>query len=111
MDSPYQDGLTLSECLSVRWTRRISLKLVNIMTTSFAPWMKYIGWVMGESRKPVTPLGQQLAVGEGTSFPERTSSLRFRTKSFAQGWRMGVLRSAMRWVGCLPLTRNSPFET
>src|ERR1700688_4001699 len=66
---------------------------------------------MGESRKPVTPLGQKLAVAEGTGFPERTSSLRLRTTSLAQGRRIGVLRSARRSVGCLPVTRNSSFET
>src|ERR1700681_3570282 len=66
---------------------------------------------MGESRKGGTPLGQHHAVGEGTSFPERTSSLRLRTTSFAQGWRMGLLRSATRSVGCFPVTRNSSFET
>src|SRR5215467_3036903 len=73
--------------------------------------MKYIGWVMGESRNPVTPFGQQLALGETTSFPDRTSSLRLRTTSRAQGWRMGLLRSATCWVGCLPDTRNSSFGT
>src|ERR1700686_1842714 len=66
---------------------------------------------MGDSRNPVTPLGQHHAVGEGTSFPERTSSLRLRTTSRAQGWRMGLLRSATRSVGCFPVTRNSSFET
>src|SRR5262252_6715903 len=111
MDSPYQVGLTLAECLSVRWMWRTSLKLVNIITTSVGPWMKNIGWVMGESRNPVTPFGQQLAVGEATSFPARTSSLRLRITSLAQGWRMGLLRSARCWVGCRPVTRNSSFET
>src|SRR6266404_7073709 len=66
---------------------------------------------MGESRKGVAPLGQQLAVGEGTRFPERAISLCLRSTSLAQGWRMGLLRSATRWVGCLPVTRNSSFET
>src|ERR1700682_5941157 len=66
---------------------------------------------MGESRKAGTPLGQQLAVGGGTYFPERTSSLRLRTTSLAQGRRMGLLRSATRSVGCFPVTRNSSFET
>src|SRR6266566_3301779 len=47
MDSPYQDGLTLAEWLSVRWMWRTSLKLVNIITTSLGPWMKNIGWVLG----------------------------------------------------------------
>src|ERR1035438_6914882 len=73
--------------------------------------MKYIGWVMGESRKSVTPLGQQLAVWEGAGFPERASSLCLRSTSLDQGWRIGLLRSATRWVGCLPVTRNSSFET
>src|SRR5260370_8450035 len=111
MDSPYHAVLTLAEWLYVKWTWRTSLKLVNIITTSFGPWMKNIGWVMGESRNAVTPFGQQLAVGEATSFPDRTSSLRLRTTSLAQGWRMGLLRSARCWVGCLPVTRDASFET
>src|ERR1700733_15439812 len=109
MDSPYQDVLMLAECLSVRWIWRTSLKLVKIITTSFGPWIKNIGWVIGESRKPVTPFGQQLAVGVPMSFPDSTASLRLRTTSLAQGWRIGLLRSATRSLGCLPLTRNSSF--
>src|SRR5438309_7937920 len=66
---------------------------------------------MGERWNPVTPFGQQLAVGEGAGFPERASSLCLRTTSLAQGWRIGLLRSATRWVGCRPVTRNSSFET
>src|ERR1700751_4778778 len=66
---------------------------------------------MGESRNAVAPTGQQLALGETTSFPEETSSLRLRSTSLAQGWRIGLLRSASRWVGCLPVTRNSSFGT
>src|SRR6266700_8226636 len=66
---------------------------------------------MGESRNAVTPFGQQLALGETTSFPDRTSSLRLRTTSLAQGCRMGLLRSATRSVGCRPVTRNSSFVT
>src|ERR1700681_548869 len=66
---------------------------------------------MGESRKGVTPLGQHHAVGEGTCFPEGTSSLRLRTTSRAQGWRIGLVRSATRSVRCFPVTRNSSFET
>src|SRR6516162_4910022 len=72
--------------------------------------MKYMGWVMGESKNPVTPFGQQLAVGVPTRSPDRTSSLCLRTTSRAQGWRIGLLRSATRWVGCRPVTRNSSFE-
>src|SRR5260370_13210922 len=94
MDSPYHDVLTLAECLSVKWTWRTSLKLVNIITTSFGPWMKNIGWVMGESRNAVTPFGQQLTVGEATSFPDRTSSVRLPTTSLAHGRRTGLLSSA-----------------
>src|SRR5436190_23964094 len=66
---------------------------------------------MGESRNPVTPLGQQLACGGTTSFLESTSSLYLRTTSRAQGWRMGLSRSASCCVGCLPVARNSSFET
>src|SRR5260370_42627946 len=93
MDSPYHDVLTLAECLSVKWTWRTSLKLVNIITTSFGPWMKNIGWGMGESRNAVTPFGQQLAVGEATGLPDRTSSLAFGATSPAHGGRVGLLRS------------------
>src|SRR5260370_42414394 len=100
MDSPYHDVLTLAECLSVKWTWRTSLKLVNIITTSFGPWMKNIGWVMGERRNAVTPFGQQLAVGEATGFSDTTSSFRVRTTPLAQGWRMGLLR-APRWLVAL----------
>jgi hypothetical protein len=73
--------------------------------------MKNIGWVIGESRNPVTPRGQQLALGVPMSFPDSTASLRLRTTSLAQGWKMGLLRSATCSVGCRPLTRNSSFET
>src|ERR1700730_12743323 len=66
---------------------------------------------MGESRKGVTPLGQQLARGGLTGLPDRTSSLRLRTTSLAHRWRIGLLRSASCAVGCLPVTRNSSFET
>src|SRR5216684_6492615 len=66
---------------------------------------------MGLSRNPGTPTGQQLACGGLAGFPERTSSLRFRTTSLAQGWRIELLRSANCSVGCLPVTRNSSFET
>src|ERR1700747_1768119 len=111
MDSPYQDVLTLAECLSVRWMWRTSLKLDNIITTSLAPWMKNIGCVMGESRNPVTPFGQQLALGETTSCPARTSSFRLGISSGARGLRIGLLRSATRAVGCLPVTRNSSLLT
>src|SRR5882757_5533105 len=98
MVSPYHEGLTFGECCCVIWMRRTSLKLVNIMTTSLRPWMKYIGWVMGESRKYVAPFGQQLAVKEGTRLPESAMALFLRSTSRAQGCRMGLERSAMRWV-------------
>src|SRR5215471_15207810 len=73
--------------------------------------MKYIGLVMGESIKLVTPVGQQLAPRPTTSFPASTISLRLRITSLAQGWRMGLLRSARGWVGCLPVTRYSSLVT
>src|SRR5271170_149879 len=66
---------------------------------------------MGLSRNPGTPTGQQLACGELAGFPERTSSLRLRTTSLAQAWSIGLLRSASCAVGCVPVTRNSSFET
>src|SRR5262252_3163295 len=73
--------------------------------------MKYIGLVMGESIKLVTPVGQQLAPRPTTSFPASTISLRLRITSLAQGWRMGLLRSARDWVGRLPVTRYSSLVT
>src|ERR1700739_4011569 len=66
---------------------------------------------MGLSRNPGTPTGQQLACGGLAGFSERTSWLRLATTSLAQGWRMKLLRSASWAVGCLPVTRNSSFET
>src|SRR5438874_12770617 len=111
MDSPYQDGLTFEECLSVKYTRRTSCLLDKIITTTFGVCTKYIAWVIGLSRNPGTPTGQQLACGGLAGFPERTSSLRLRTTSLAQGWRIGFVRSASCSLGCLPVTRNSSFET
>src|SRR5215469_14932406 len=73
--------------------------------------MKYIGLVMGESMKLVTPVGQQLAPRLTMSFPASTISFRLRIASRAQGWRMGLLRSASDWVGCLPVTRYSSLVT
>src|SRR5215813_8130444 len=99
MDSPYQDGLTFAECLSVRKMCRTSCLLDRIITTTFGAWMKYIAWVMGLSRNPGTPTGQQLACGVLAGFPERTTSLRLRTTSLAQGIKIGALRSASCWVG------------
>src|SRR5215467_9333669 len=90
---------------------RISCLLDRIITTTFGVCTKYIALVMGRSRNPGTPTGQQLACGVLAGFLESTSSLRLRTTSLAQGWRMGVLRSASCSVGCLPVTRNSSFET
>src|ERR1700747_1165021 len=51
-----------------------------------------------------------LQVAPRASFPEKTSSLRLRMSSRAQGWRMGLLRSATAWVGCCPVTRKSSLE-
>ena len=73
--------------------------------------MKYIACVMGLSKNPGTPTGQQLACGGLAGLPARTSSLRLRTTSLAQGCSIGLLRSASWAVGCLPVTRNSSFDT
>src|SRR2546429_7812812 len=111
MDSPCQDGLTFAECLSARWMRRTSLKLVNIIATSFGPCTIYIGRVIGWRMKAGTPTGQQLACGENTGLPERISSLRLRTTSRAQGWRIGLSGSPTAKVGCLPVRRYSSLDT
>ena len=52
--------------------------------------------------KPGTPAGMQLEPGVNAIFPARTSSLSFFMRSSTQGFRFGLLRSAIRKVGCRP---------
>jgi len=44
-------------------------------------------------------------------FPESTSSLSFFIRSLTQGFKFGLLRSAIRNVGCLPVRRASALLT
>ncbi len=59
--------------------------LERIITTSFGVWMKYIAWVIGLSKNPGTPTGQQLACGGFAGLPASTSALRLRMTSRAHG--------------------------
>src|SRR5712671_6269326 len=55
-----------------------------------------------KARKPGTPDGMQLELGVKAILPASTSSLSFFMISFAQGFRFGLVRSAIREVGCRP---------
>ena len=46
--------------------------------------------------KPGTPAGMQLERAVKAIFPASTSSLSFFIRSFTQGFRFGLLRSAIR---------------
>src|SRR5438067_1131622 len=70
-----------------------------------------MGIVIGSSRKSGTPAGRQVACNENTGFPERMVSLILRIASLAHGFRMGALASPIGNVACLPVARNSSFET
>src|SRR5215471_17547623 len=52
--------------------------------------------------KPGTPAGMQLERAVKAIFPASTSSLSFFMCSFTQDFRFGLVRSAIRYVGCLP---------
>src|SRR5437016_1370696 len=52
--------------------------------------------------KPGTPSGTQLEPAVNATLPASTSSLPFFMCSFTHGFRFGLLRSAIRKVGCLP---------
>src|ERR1700747_223542 len=66
---------------------------------------------MACSRKPGTPSGQQLADRLMLAWPASARSLCRRISSRAQGWRMGLLKSAIGWVGCRPVRRYSALVT
>src|SRR5215470_1110518 len=53
----------------------------------------------------------QLECGVKAIFPASTSSLSFFIRSLTQGFRLGWLRSAIRYVGCLPVRRASALLT
>src|SRR5262245_58198539 len=63
--------------------------------------MKKIGFCT-YSMKPGTPAGRQLERAVSATLPANTSSFAFFMRSFAQGFRFGLLRSAIRKVGCCP---------
>src|ERR1700682_5921875 len=47
-----------------------------------------------------TPAGTQLELGVKAIFPASTSSMSFFMRSFAQGFKFGLERSAIRKLGC-----------
>src|SRR5436309_4917648 len=53
----------------------------------------------------------QLECGVKAIFPASTSLLSFFIRSLTQGLRLGLLRSAMRYVGCLPVRAASALLT
>src|SRR5215471_11527181 len=64
--------------------------------------MKYTGFPPPNAMKPGTPAGMQLERAVKAIFPASTSSLSFFICAFTHGFRFGLLRSAIRKVGCLP---------
>src|SRR5207244_5347424 len=60
--------------------------------------------------KPGTPAGRQEERAVKANFPASTWSLSFFITSFAHCFRLGLLMSPMRWVGCCPVMRDSSFE-
>src|SRR5450755_2062974 len=72
--------------------------------------MKWIGSTPAIS-KAGTPDGRQLARAEKGIPPDSALSFSRFMISFAQGLMLGLLRSAMRNVGCAPVARNSLLVT
>src|SRR5205085_3589681 len=58
-----------------------------------------------------TPAAAQLECGVNAIFPASTSALSFFIRSTTQGFKFGLLRSAMRNVGCLPVAAASALLT
>src|SRR5882724_3989787 len=56
--------------------------------------------------KPGTPAALQEERAVKANFPASTSSLSFFIASFAHCFRLGLLMSPMRWVGCFPGVRH-----
>src|SRR5215468_852371 len=64
--------------------------------------MKYTGLPPPKAMKPGTPAGMQFDRAVNATFPASTSSLSFFMCAFTHGFRFGLLRSAIRKVGCRP---------
>src|SRR5215475_11642457 len=60
--------------------------------------------------KPGTPAALHDDRAVKANLPASTSSLSFFITSFAHCFRLELLMSPMRWVGCCPVMRDSSFE-
>src|SRR5437016_1848717 len=83
---------------------RTILSSVQIITISLGSCKKYTGRT-GYSTQPGTPIGQQRSLGVIMALPESAVSLVLRKDSRVQGRRIGLERSATRYVGCFPFRR------
>src|SRR6266566_4212691 len=75
--------------------------------TSLGVCRKYIGFGPPWLMKPGTPRGMQLEPAVNATLPASTSSFSFFMCSLTQDLRFGLVRSAIRYVGCFP----TPFGT
>src|SRR6185436_7967652 len=99
MESPYQDGLTLGACGTSRWIWRVSRLPLKIMVTSFGDCtMK--SCPPPSTMNPGTPPGLHDERGVNAILPASTSSLSFFMTSLAHCFRLGLLMSPTRNVGC-----------
>src|ERR1700730_14027149 len=74
-----------------------------MIVTCFGVCRNHTGfWLPPKARNPGTPAGMQLWLGVKATLPASTSSLSFFMISLAHGFRFGLVRSAIRWVGCRP---------
>src|ERR1700681_3183636 len=74
-----------------------------MIVTCFGVCRNHTGfWLPPKAMKPGTPDGMQLWLGVKATLPAITSSLSFFMISFAHGFRFGLVRSAIRYVGCRP---------
>src|SRR5437899_10390953 len=81
--------------------RRTSLSCCAIILTCCGVCTKNIGCA-GVRRKAGTPVAQHRDERDHMGLPARTSSFAFFSASFANCVRLGLLRLAMRNVGCPP---------
>src|SRR5712671_3664908 len=74
-----------------------------MIVTCFGVCRNHTGLLLPpKARKPGTPDGMQLWLGVKATLPAITSSLSFFMISFTHGFRFGLVRSAIRYVGCRP---------
>src|SRR5579864_7037993 len=110
MDSPYQEGLGLAECAALRAICRVSALPENSIVTSVGD-CRMNSAPPSSTSKPGTPAAWQEERAVKANLPASTASLSFFITSFAHCFRLGLLMSEMRWVGCSWVTPDSSFET